>query len=306
MRCLMVTALVLMPLALSCELRQMYILDNGVEMKFIFGETATVREPLVCVRSYDSLTARESTMDFVPLGGGRVNVPAGDRTVIAHTFGSETVVLDDEDSSETVTARTNTADESSRRLWVKAASLCNAATEIIGTTVAVTPDPYFVGTVRERVPLRSEGDEPYVLTVPMRDITSYRVVRLEGIRGLEYVSAVELFLAGCARGVILSGGDCEGDCVMRASAGRVPGTDDVCAAFRVFGRGAKEMTLYVLVTDISGEQFGWELSAGALVENDGVTLLDAENLKIEAPAVSGRGFLPTLTDWDEDIYDIYL
>lgn len=297
--------LVFIPFAAACELRPLYVNDNSVEVSFLLPGRTFSAEPLVCVRSYSTSTGTHATSDFVPLSGGRASIPAGERTLVAHIFGSETVVMEDEASAESVRIRTNPADEFRQEAFSVALKMAGMEAEMFAMTVCNTPDPYYVGTDSCNIPFRIEGDETYAVTLPLEDITHTCIVRMTGITGLDYVSTAEVFLTGCRTELRLDGGKTDGTCAVASFAGRVSGTDDICVALRCLGRGAEDMTLCLLVTDVSGGRYAWKTGVGRLIE-DGTAVFDASSLMIAEPTVTGGGFRPTLNDWDEDLYDIYL
>jgi len=272
----------------------------------ILSEEPVPEDALFRAVVYDRADGHKIGYSFTGPEGGQVQVGAGLRAVLVHSFGCETAVVEGEEDWPSAYVTATRGDAIQQALWTKALSMhpVYGDSAVVGQrhaawakmNVSWEPDAMFVGTTDSLVvPRREIGDE-YLLDVSLRPVRKMLDIILSDVEGMEWAASASVLLAGCAAGVDLSTGSALGSpTVVSASLYRYGGS--LRGQLVSFGDcPGTEPWLVVVLTDIAGESFSYEYPLSSAVGSVNAP----SRIVIEKPDVEeGGGLQPTLEDWHE-------
>lgn len=270
------------------------------------SEGAIAEDALLRAVVYDRTDGHKLGYSFTGPAGGEVQVGAGLRSVLVHTFGCETAVIDGEEGWETLCVTATRGDAMQQAVWTKALSMHPVGVDSTAAAlrhsqwaklyVSWEPDAMYVGVCDSlSIPRRAIGED-YSLDIRLRPVRQKLDVILTGIEGLEYVASAAMLVAGCSAGVDAAAGE--------ALAAPTVVTD---ALYR-YGTGLRgqvmtfgdcpgmDAWLLVLLTDIAGTSFLYEYPLPSV---SGVLEMDSEIVIAKPEVKEGGGLEPTIEDWHE-------
>lgn len=311
-----VLGLFLLALAAGCQRLPMHERGAGVYVRISVDETLdpsmeayletrpSLREKIVgklpemlFVGFYDVESHQLVMKDYLPVGGGFVDVPAGVYDVIVYGLGTEVTQVSGTEGRAGAYAFT---DPSGTR--VKQASQEHP--------LIFEPDPLFTGTISSAyVPVRPDDAETVVLSAGLSRISESWILEFPNVEGAEHIREAAVYVTGQASGRFLWDRRKTG----QSSAIALESTIDVQngrieSVFNTFGKYPQadgDVQVMVLVTTNGGARCLYLFDATDQwlnPDNSAHRLIFEERMVIPGDDYQGGGVDPVVFDWDnEDI-----
>ena len=305
MKRLVYISVMILAVLYACERKEL-VEEEIYATVTLTSEGAIADDALLRAVVYDRTDGHKLGYSFTGPAGGEVQVGAGLRSVMVHTFGCETAIVEGEDGWETLCVTATRGDAMQQAAWTKALTLHPVGADSTSVAqrhsqwaklfVSWEPDAMYLGVCDSlSIPRRALGED-YSLGIRLRPVREKLDVYLTGIEGLEYVASATMLLVGCsvgmdaATGAALSAPTVVTEALYRYGTG-------LRGQFMTFGDcpGA-EAWLLVMVTDLAGTSFLYEYplsSVSGMLETDTEIVIGKPEVK------EGGGLQPTLEDWHE-------
>ncbi len=238
---------------------------------------------------------------------GQIRIGPGTYRMLTYNFGTETTIVKDYYSWDDAFAYTNSVDDN----IIKSYKSKTPQSEII----AYTPDHLIVARKDMEVIPYHEGNHVIHAEASTIIDTYYLQIKVEG---LEYVSSAKAFLTGMNSGNMLSENrritEPENTLYFELTKSDDGGTPVLCNIFNTFGHIDKstnnlEVTFDLRTVDGRIEQRTFDISDLFYTEDaiERHWLLMEETITIDPPpnqGGGGGGMDPTVSDWENEYYDL--
>lgn len=253
---------------------------------------------------YDFLTHELVAEDYLPAGGGFVDVPAGTYDLLVYSLGTETTRVTDAGSRAGAYAFSG---GSGSQIKTRAGEGTGAEYPVI-----FEPDHLFAGRIPDAViPVRSGTESPVVLETEMTTLLETYTFEIRQVEGVDRIRQADVYITGQAAGKYLWDRRFPGKaCAIGFSCGTDAENGRLFSVFNTFGKlpGTRnDVFLHVLASTHDGLRFQWTFNVTDQFDNLDNTrheIIIEEPLRV--PEQDAGGIVPTVGDWNAEIVEIPL
>jgi len=307
---LIVLGILLIVLAAGCRRITLHEQGSGVFIRMSVDQNQDLPE-MVRVCFYDIVSHDLVAEDFLPSGGGFVDIQAGVYDVVIYGLGTEVTQVSGTEKRAGAYAFTDATG-----VRVRPQSAQARDDEIyaeIGTKeqpVIFEPDHLFVGKISGAVvPIRPDDAETVILSADLSCISESWTVEIPYIEGAERIRSAEVYITGQADGRFLWDGRTTGHPCAIAPETRIDVQNGrIESAFNTFGKNPQadsDVLVMVLVTTNGGARCLYVCNVTDQwlnPDNSTHRLLFDQTVEIPEDDYEGSGFDPVVVGWDgEDI-----
>jgi len=270
---------------------------------------------MVRVCFYDIVSHDLVCEDFLPGGGGFVDVQAGVYDVIVYGLGLEATQVSGTEVRAGGYAFTNTT---GIRVRPQAAQIKDDEDDNQAGTqeqpVIFEPDHLFVGKIAGAiVPVQPDDAEPVVLTAELSRISESWTLEIPNIEGAERIRDAEVYVTGQAAGRFLWDGRITGhpcaispECEIDVQEGRL---ESVFNTFGKYPQQDSDVLVMVLVTTISDARCLYVYDATDQwlnPDNTSLRLVFEKTMEIPGEDYQGDGVDPVVIAWDNEDITVHI
>lgn len=311
----------------SCERRPLDILATSLRIIHVPDYSLEYQKPTVIpehyrVNMYDSETGKLIYKDFIPDGGGPIISKPGKFLCFLCNFDEGHLVLTGEKDISTfhITGPDagSGADSTFHALQTRLQSALKSGKTTKGITsdepyteqrVMALDDYFWAGQSLASIPYITESDSPHTITVHTSSVAKQGFVKLNNIKGSEYISNLQCYITNLAGGVNPVTGELDSENVTEKFFIQHHNDKTACGTFLYFGinDGKVPHFLYALVTDTAGGRYLYVYNLGPIDDGKGLFFEIDSGIIVPEPTKSGGGgFNPSVNDWSVIYNEILL
>lgn len=327
MRRLICLLLVMVVVLAGCERRPFSHNTTAVNLKLkvkteVNGEVVGGKPEMMRLDLFDINTGNVVYTDYISPDGGYIYPKPGKYDLLVYNIDTESTIVKNDDNIGTVEAYTN---EISAYLKSQIEQFLKNRAEHyqkVRTKAPLTKDPILEGTER----IVNEPDHLWVGEHKGIEILAFEVgqnsemhievdahtvvenwkIKVSPVEGLQWVSSITALITGQAASTYIGQNlDSDGVVTILFSMNKDEEKGLIYGNFNTFGKNplySSFLSLDLNIVDNAGEQhhYHFDLTDQFFENNEFLLKVDKENpIVIEEPKVSGGGFSPTVSDWNE-------
>ena len=306
---LIVQGILFLALVAGCGRIPMHEQGSGVYFRFSADQSTETEMVRVCF--YDAVSHDLVSNDFLPSGGGFIDIQAGVYDVVIYSLGTEVTQVSGTEKRAGAYAFTDATGVRIRPQSAQAKDDENH--NLVGTQeqqVIFEPDNLLAGKMAGAVlPIRPDDAEPVVLSAELSPVSESWTLEIPYVEGAERIRDAEVYVTGQADGRFLWDGRTTGhpcaiapESKMDVQNGRIETTFNT---FGKFPQADSDVLVMVLVTTNSGARclYVYDVTDQWLnPDNSTHRLIFDETVEIPKDDYQGSGVDPVVIGWDgEDI-----
>ncbi len=261
------------------------------------------------------ISNRETSEEGKTVISGNMQIYPGSYRMMTYNFGTESTIIRDYDSWSDAIAYTNTVSDNISMAYKSRASDDSKVPD--EENIVYEPDHLFLHSDASFEIPYHYGTHTIEVTANTVIDTYYLQIKVEG---LEYVSSAQAFLSSMASGYRLSGQERitepQNTVYFSLQKSDDKGVPVICNIFNTFGHVDNQTNRLIVTFDVrtkDGRSLQYDFDITDVFNTpdaiDHNWLLIEETIKIdppENPPVSGGGMDPSVSDWEDERYEIFL